>query len=45
MRITLGAAACAALLLIVVVGAPALPVLVGALGAVAVLAWRARRPS
>lgn len=42
MRITLGAAGCAALVLIVGFGAPVVPVVVGAVASVVLLSWRGR---
>jgi len=43
MRITIGAAAFAAVLLIAVFDAPPLPVILGAAGAAAILVWRRGR--
>jgi len=41
MRVRLAAATCAAIVLIGILGAPALPVMIGATGAYALLIWRA----
>src|SRR5207244_10882280 len=41
MKLRLGAAVCAAVLLVAVMGAPALPVMIGATAAYAWLLWRA----
>jgi hypothetical protein len=41
MKLRLGAAACAAIVLVCVMGAPALPVMIGATAAYAWLLWRA----
>ena len=41
MKLRLGAAACAAIVLVPVMGAPALPVMIGATAAYAWLLWRA----
>jgi len=40
-RLRLGAALCAAIVLVVMVGAPAVPVMIGATAAYAWLLWRA----